>query len=257
MVTAGPELTLTKSVDKATATPGETLVYTLSYSNTGDADATLTEITDVVPAFTTFAVASGGGTEAAGIVTWSLGTIAAGASGSVTLTVTLDSVFPVGTTTVTNSAVVVSPDNPPVPPTPDVPTDVTVLLTDGRMTGGGTFGAQRARHGFTLHCDVNEVPNRLEVNWGQGNRFHLEQLTAAICLDDPSISPQTPVAEFDTYRGAGIGRYNGQPATAEWVFTDAGQPGRLDTATIVIRDAAGDVVLDASGLISNGNQQAH
>ena len=45
--------------------------------------------------------------------------------------------------------------------------------------------------------------------------------------------------------------------TAEWVFTDAGQPGRLDTATIVIRDAAGDVVLDASGLISNGNQQAH
>jgi uncharacterized repeat protein (TIGR01451 family) len=142
VVTAGPELTLTKSVDKATATPGETLVYTLSYSNTGDADATLTEITDVVPAFTTFASASDGGTEAAGVVTWSLGTIAAGASGSVTLTVTLDSVFPVGETTVTNSAVVVSPDNPPVPPTPDVPTVVTtvppVANDDSDTTNAGT-----------------------------------------------------------------------------------------------------------------------
>ncbi|MGE3488948.1 MAG: MBG domain-containing protein [Vicinamibacterales bacterium] len=122
---AEPRLTITKSVDKATALPGETLVYTIGYENTGNADATGATISDVVPAMTSFAVASNGGTNNAGTVTWNLGTVAAGASGSVTLTVTLDTTFPIGTTPVTNSAVIAAPNAPPVPPTPPVTTTVT------------------------------------------------------------------------------------------------------------------------------------
>jgi len=122
---AQARLAITKSVDKATALPGETLVYTIGYENVGNADATGVTIADVVPALTSFASASNGGINTAGTVNWTVGTVAAGNSGSVTLTVTLDSTFPIGTTPVTNSAVIAAPNAPPVPPTPPVTTTVT------------------------------------------------------------------------------------------------------------------------------------
>ena len=48
----------------------------------------------------------------------------------------------------------------------------------GRMTGGGSVLGSRVTHGFELHCNVTQTPNRLQVNWA-GNRFHLEPLTRA------------------------------------------------------------------------------
>jgi sugar lactone lactonase YvrE len=127
----------------------------------------------------------------------------------------------------------------------------------GRMTGGGTIVSTSVHHGFELPCDKTKSPNNLEVNWGKGNKFHLESLTSAACSDDPSISEGQPVAGFDTYRGSGTGRYNGTSgATAEWTMTDAGEPGTNDTFRIKIKDASNNVVLDVSGKIQ-GNQQAH
>lgn len=135
---------------------------------------------------------------------------------------------------------------------------------EGRMTGGGSVlqDGGRVTHGFELHCDPSIGPNNLEVNWrGRGWRgsdgFHLETLETAECLD--TILDETPpTAGFDTYIGSGTGRYNGMSGyTANWVFTDAGQPGRDDTATIVITDPDGNVVLDVSGNLQQGNQQAH
>ncbi len=130
----------------------------------------------------------------------------------------------------------------------------------GRMTGGGsvfTASGQRVTHGFELHCDVNDVPNTLEINWG-GNRFHLEQLTFADCFKDPSINAGHPTNTFNTYIGQGVGDYNGVPgAMASWTFTDAGEPGKNDMATITIVDAGGNTVLTVSGFLTSGNQQAH
>src|SRR6266436_4256275 len=68
------------------------------------------------------------------------------------------------------------------------------LLTcglDGRMTGGGSVfetDGTRVTHGFELHCDVADVPNNLEINWGPGDRFHLETLVSASCFTDPNIN---------------------------------------------------------------------
>lgn len=126
------------------------------------------------------------------------------------------------------------------------------------MTGGGTVKGSTARHGFELHCNASQIPNNLEVNWGKTNKFHLEALTSASCSDDPAITPNPPAAGFDTYKGKGTGRYNGvSGATAEWTFTDAGEPGVNDTAKITIKDAGGNTVLAVSGTIQKGNQQAH
>ncbi len=131
----------------------------------------------------------------------------------------------------------------------------------GRMTGGGSVFTRddvRVTHGFELKCDITQSPNNLEVNWGKGNKFHLETLDSVICSDDPKIVPNPPGAGFDTYTGSGTGRYNGvSGATAEWVFTDAGEPGKNDRAKILIKDVNGNVVLQVSGTLNNGNHQAH
>jgi hypothetical protein len=131
----------------------------------------------------------------------------------------------------------------------------------GRMTGGGSvIGSSlvgRVTHAFELHCLAHELPNNLEVNWS-GNRFKLESLTSASCSDDPSLAPDPLGAGFDTHKGKGAGRFNGQPdATAEWTFTDNGEPGRNDTMTIEIKDGNNFLVLSVTGRLRNGNHQAH
>lgn len=127
-----------------------------------------------------------------------------------------------------------------------------------RMTGGGKFtDGTTVTHGFVLHCDHTRGPNNLQVNW-DGNRFHLESLTSAICSDSPGINPGHPPAGFDTYEGTGTGRLNGvSGATAEWTFTDAGEPGNNDFASILIQDENGNTVLDVASTPFKGNHQAH
>lgn len=131
---------------------------------------------------------------------------------------------------------------------------------DGRrMTGGGSvFGSGRKRvtHGLELRCDASDPRQNLEVNW-EGHRFHLTALDSAECLDTP-LDEGHPVAGFDTYKGKGEGRYDGMDgAHVEFVFTDAGEPGKDDEATILVKDKDGKTVLDVSGKLNFGNHQAH
>ena len=39
------------------------------------------------------------------------------------------------------------------------------------------------------------------INWGNGNKFHLDNLRSAFCYDDPSIDPGQPPANFNSYWG--------------------------------------------------------
>lgn len=139
------------------------------------------------------------------------------------------------------------------------------------MTGGGSvfdsnggevsWGADgRVTHGFELHCEGR--PNNLEINFhAEGTKFKLTNLTSAICLDDPNISPNPPGASFDTYVGTGQGRYgtgNGELGfCANWIFTDAGEPGTPDTAVIEVTNCAGTTLVSVSGPLTRGNHQAH
>ncbi|MDQ3629862.1 MAG: hypothetical protein M3417_01025 [Actinomycetota bacterium] len=135
----------------------------------------------------------------------------------------------------------------------------TNCVAQGRMTGGGSLFAagERTTHGFTLHCDPTDGPNNLQVNWA-GSRFHLTELTAALCSNN-GTDPRPPRAAFDTYQGAGVGRLNGvDGATIEWTFTDSGEPGTADTGRILIRDVGGTVVHDVPVTsLDRGNHQAH
>ena len=134
-----------------------------------------------------------------------------------------------------------------------------------RMTGGGSGVATipagiDVRHGFELRCDVNNPPNRLEVNWGPGESFHLLTLTSVMCLDDPNTAAPPPGANWDTYYGTGTGRLKGgETGTAEWCFQDGGEPGGggVDTFTLKITDSSGNVVLFFTMSSNQGNEQAH
>lgn len=132
-----------------------------------------------------------------------------------------------------------------------------------RMTGGGHAptiipSGDEVHHGFTLRCNPDDHPQQLEINWGQGNSFHLTTLTSAQCLDDPAVEPDPPDAGFDTYIGSGTGRLKGgETGTAEWCFLDAGEPGTADKIQVVVRDSSGTIILLFVDTFNQGNHQAH
>jgi hypothetical protein len=146
---------------------------------------------------------------------------------------------------------------------PQATASVTIIaqtVYEGRMTGGGTIKGTDVTHGFELHCHPGALPNNLEINWSkklEKNNFHLTALNSVSCYDSPGISPgnPAPLNGFDTIEGTGTGTCNGlDGATIYFKFTDAGEPGKNDTAEIHITGAC---TLDASNTLQNGNQQYH
>src|SRR5207249_2489017 len=86
-VSSAPVLSISKADAPDPVNAGSNITYILSYSNTGNANATGVVITDTIPVNTSFVSATGGGTLAAGVVTWNIGPLAIGASGSVQMVV--------------------------------------------------------------------------------------------------------------------------------------------------------------------------
>lgn len=135
-------------------------------------------------------------------------------------------------------------------------------VPDGRMTGGGWFtsGDSKITLGLELHCEISDLPNNLEINFDNGNHFHLDTLTSSACFNtDPPPNP--PAAPFTILFGAGTGSYNNVPgATINFGFGDHGEPGTDDTVVYMfITDNNGNPVIAEPGpvVLGSGNFQAH
>ena len=104
-----PALTLTKAVAPTSAVPGGSVTYTLNYTNIGAVQATNVTVSDVIPANMTYAVgsATGGGNynAATKTVNWSLGTVLANGSGSLTFRASVNNGVTAGTS-ISNTALV-------------------------------------------------------------------------------------------------------------------------------------------------------
>src|SRR5262249_48971502 len=142
------------------------------------------------------------------------------------------------------------------------------------VSGNAAVGL-RVTHGFELHCNPLINPQNLEINWhdttGKESHFHLLNVVTCTCLDTPIIQ-RPPDPPIDTLIATGNGRFSGtfnrikysnaDNFTIEWTFTDGGpvkgEPGIYDTASYLIKDPLGNVVLRVgTKFLTFGNHQAH
>lgn len=129
-VNAVPDLTLVKDDGVALASPGDTLIYTLSYANVGNQNATGVSITDTVPTHTTFDAGNSSagwscanGAPAGSVCTFAIGAVAGGGSGAVSFAVIVDNPLAPGATSVVNTASVADDGTNGADPTPGNNTD--------------------------------------------------------------------------------------------------------------------------------------
>jgi uncharacterized repeat protein (TIGR01451 family) len=106
-ISAAPRLRLDITAESNPVAAGSTFSYTVRYENSGNAPATGVRIDDSLPAGVIFTSASNGGifNPTSRTVTWSIGALAPGAAGSVTLSVAVPGTMTSGTP-IANSATV-------------------------------------------------------------------------------------------------------------------------------------------------------
>jgi hypothetical protein len=91
------------------------------------------------------------------------------------------------------------------------------------------------------------------------NHFEAMSVTSVVFSDDPAFQPGLgPRPTIDTVRFSGAGKWNGRAGyTFEAVATDQGEPGRRrDTFSLIVRDGAGNVVVNVNGSLGGGNIQS-
>ena len=165
------DLSITASAAPNPAIVGEDLTYTLTVANAGPSNAPSVVVTDVIPAGSTFvsaAASQGTASEAAGVVTASLGTINSGAGATVTIVVR-----PVSTGAQVNQASVsgavtdlnpannaVSTSVPANSPVADLALHVTAHPEPVFVSSNVTFHIVVTNQGPN-HADAIQVTNRL------------------------------------------------------------------------------------------------
>jgi len=142
-VTAAPDLVIAKTDGFERLEAGDSTTYVVTVGNVGTEDAGGVVVTDALPSGVTFASCSNACVESPpGTVTWNLGTLGAGLSQELQVTVTVDDPVLDGTTEFRNVATVTDTD-PESDPTPgnntatDADTygaDLSVTKTDGSDT---------------------------------------------------------------------------------------------------------------------------
>ncbi|WP_288132523.1 isopeptide-forming domain-containing fimbrial protein [Microbulbifer sp.] len=117
-------------IDEANpAVPGQEVTYTFDYGNTGTVDATNVVITETLPDFVTFDPADNPGWTLNGdTLTFDVGTVAAGATGSTTLVVTIVDPVPAGVEQTTNTVSIDTDDGADPTPENNTDTDVTPII---------------------------------------------------------------------------------------------------------------------------------
>ncbi len=138
-VDATPDMTITKVDDVVGSTlPGATIIYTLTYDNVGNQDATGVVVTETVPANTTFTTtgSSAGwscvdGAAAGTTCTLTLGAVpASDPAGTLTFAVVLDNPLAAGVTEINNAVSIADDGSNGDDPTPDNNSDDEVTPLD-------------------------------------------------------------------------------------------------------------------------------
>jgi len=194
-VTAAPVLTINKQVQNlngGSAEPGDTLRYTIHYTNTGNAPSTGVFITDDYSDLcaTISNVTTDGNfltfSDTAGVLRWpqdpNATTLAAGASGSLCYDCTLQATFPPGTADVTNTSTINSNETDPEQDMEMVLVTRGIIVVNKQTDpAGGT--------GFVF-TDTIALPNTFTLDDGGTNTFNdVIPDTYTITETDPLVTP--------------------------------------------------------------------
>jgi uncharacterized repeat protein (TIGR01451 family) len=174
----GADLAVVKT-GPALVTEGHDLTYHLEATNNGPANATGVVVTDTLPTNSTFVSASAGCTEAAGVVTCTVGNLASGASAGFDITVTAGSA---GTS-----------------------------LTDTASISGDQSDPDSTNNTSTVVTELNHNPICTSVTggpnlWPPNHKMRLISLTGATDPDgDPVSLTVTGVTQDEALNGLGDG----------------------------------------------------
>ncbi|MEO8477005.1 MAG: hypothetical protein ABI572_08140, partial [Actinomycetota bacterium] len=150
---ADVSVSVSDSSDPADA--GTQLTYTFVVGNAGPSSAASVAMSTAVPGGTSFVSASGGGTLSAGVVSWNIGTLAAGASTTRTMVV---SIFPSRTADLSDTATV-STSTPDGNAANDADTETTVIATpaDVRVVKSDLSDPVVAGTDLTYQLDISNL----------------------------------------------------------------------------------------------------
>jgi len=210
---------------------GDTFDYVISY-DVGAVPLTNVVIQDTLPSGITFVSVSGGGTESGGVVTWDLGSLSAGASGSVTLSVATSCFTP----------------------SPIVNNNYSITSTETGLVPGPavstSFGAVSTG---SASLTVNSVPQQIPLVSGDAIT-HTITLTdtsgqARSCLRIPLNAGQ--LMDFGTLIDSGGGSVSMQNVNNwEWRGSVPANGSTDITFTTVIEDCLGGTSTDV--ILNNG-----
>ena len=143
------DLAVTKIVDNATPSEGDTIVYTITLTNNGPSDATSVALTDLLPVGVTYVSDDSSGAYDPFTGVWNVGGLLSGEIATLNITATVDA----GTagTTITNAVEVTTSDQPD-PDTTNNRDTADITVAKGPAGGGG--GTKNPCEGKVI---INEV----------------------------------------------------------------------------------------------------
>ncbi|MEH6586204.1 MAG: hypothetical protein V7720_06580 [Halioglobus sp.] len=206
-IQSSPILELEKAASAINVVPGQDIVYTLTYSNTGNANATGVVLEELIPENTTFSSASDNGSVNGGLVVWQLPDLIAGTSGQVTATFTVDGPPLANGTTINNFATLRANEAPSGSARETVTVNSAPILTLDKTT----------------EQSVVEAGEQITYTLTAGNAGN-DNATVAVLED--TIPANT------TFVSAPGGMLNGDTVT--WT-TDAIAPGESGSVTLTVQ----------------------
>jgi uncharacterized repeat protein (TIGR01451 family) len=190
-----PNPTISKTARTQSAAVGDQVTYDIAYGNSGAGTANAATITDQLPSGTSFVSCTGGCSQSGSTITWSVGPIAPGGGGTVSLTIRVDQLPP--GCTLCNTATI---DSPQKPGSPDASSQACIRVGPGPNPGvakanGEGIGVHIGDTGFGIDQTITDVTS---TQTGPGIDSH-DGSAASVRIPASTLSP--PVVQIDVIKG--------------------------------------------------------
>ncbi|MFN8473057.1 MAG: invasin domain 3-containing protein [Anaerolineae bacterium] len=255
-VVVGPDMRVSLS-GPASSSPGWPIVYHLAYTNTGNVLASGVVVTNSLPSAVNFGSASGGGVWDAGSrqVTWSVGSIAPNAAGSLTITGTVSSSAPngpiVSTAHVSAPNDVASGNNSATATTtigPPAPASMTLASTGALVVGQPVTITATVRDAYS-----NPVPDGVSVAFSAASPATITSPVVTSGGQASTVLRTTRKGSLTVSASAGAANATlplsfspGAPAQLGLAAPSSSVAGQSVSVTAVVSDTYGNTVVDGT-----------